>query len=160
MKIRSSILLAALLAVAAASWAQQAKTKPAHPPHRNAADTEEAIKKKLEYDRNDAIIHSDVATLDRLSAADYTLIDVFGANRTKPDLLKSFQSGDIKIPSRSVEDLNVRAFGNTAVVTGRVTQQGTSAGKDISGQYRFTRVYTQGKSGWQAVAAQETRVAQ
>lgn len=174
--MRSTIVLLALLAtVVSSSSAQRDKArppaerdttplampqdKPSPAPGRSASNVRESIK-KLENERNEAISHSDTATLDRMTADDYTIIDLFGRLRTKSEIIQSFKSGAIKIPSRTIDDLIVRVYGNTAIVTGRVTQKGVADGKDTSGQYRFTRIYVRGKSGWQSVAAQETRVAQ
>ena len=57
-------------------------------------------------------------------------------------------------------DIQVRVYGDTAVLTGRTTQKGQFNGKDISGQTRFTRVYLQQRGKWQAVAFQATRIAE
>jgi hypothetical protein len=46
-----------------------------------------------------------------------------------------------KYESRQISGLNVRVYGDTAVVTGRSIQKGTENAKDYSGSYRFTRVY-------------------
>lgn len=159
--MRRPIVLLALLATMVTSylWAQQDKTPPAHQRGASASNVQESIK-KIEMERNEAISHSDTATLDRMTADDYTIIDLFGRLRTKSEIIQGFKSGAIKFTSRSVDDLNVRVYGNTAVVTGRVTQQATVDGKDANGQHRFTRVYVRGKSGWQSVTAHETRIAQ
>jgi ketosteroid isomerase-like protein len=123
----------------------------------NTSSVQEELK-KLENERNTAITKSDTAALERTTSDDYTLINLSGQLRNKSQLMQSFKTGDIKITSREIDDVNVRVYGNTAVVTGHVTQKGKGEGKDITGQYRFTRVYVKQKGTWQSVAAQETRI--
>src|SRR5260370_41383944 len=48
-------------------------------------------------------------------------------------------------------DSDVRVNGETAVVTGRLRRKGTSAGRDLSGQSRYTRYYVRRQGHWQAI---------
>jgi ketosteroid isomerase-like protein len=59
-----------------------------------------------------------------------------------------------------VDDLAVRIYGDTAVVTGRSSPKGrTAKGEPIRGQYRFLRVWVKRGGSWQVVAFQGTRIA-
>ena len=112
----------------------------------------------LEEERNQAILHGDVAALDRMTSDNYTFITLRGELRTKPQILKDFGSGSIKYQSRKISDLNIRVYGNSAVVTGRAIQQGMENGKDYSGDYWFTRVYVNQHGRWRTVALQTTLI--
>jgi ketosteroid isomerase-like protein len=116
--------------------------------------------KALEEARNQAVLHGDVAALDRMTSDDYTFITLRGELRTKSDILKGFSSGSFKYESRQVSDLNVRVYRDTAVVTGRSVQKGVENGKDYSGAYWFTRVYVRQKDRWMTVALQTTLIQQ
>ena len=116
--------------------------------------------KSLEEARNRAVLHGDVATLDRMTSDDYTFITLRGELRTKSDILKGFASGSFHYDSRQVSDLKVRVYGDTAIVTGRSVQKGMENGKDYSGHYRFTRVYVKENAHWLTVALQTTLVQQ
>jgi ketosteroid isomerase-like protein len=116
--------------------------------------------KNLEEARNQAVLHGDVAALDRMTSDDYTFITLRGEMRTKSDILKGFASGSFHYESRQISDLNVRVYGNTALVTGRSIQKGMENGKDYSGDYRFTRVYVKQKGRWLTVALQTTLIRQ
>jgi ketosteroid isomerase-like protein len=116
---------------------------------------EEEIK-SLELERNAAILNGDAAALDRMTADDYTFITLRGELRTKSEVVKGFQPGSFKYGSRQISDLNIRVYGNTAVVTGRSNQKGMENGKDYSGDYRFTRVYVRQNGRWLTVALQAT----
>jgi len=112
----------------------------------------------LEEERNQAILHGDAAALERMTSDDYTFITLRGELRTKAEIVKGFQSGSFKYESRTIYDLKVRVYGDTAIVTGRSSQQGKENGKDYSGDYRFTRVYLKQKGHWVTVALQTTLI--
>jgi ketosteroid isomerase-like protein len=124
----------------------------------NAAPSAEEEIKSLEQERNVAILNGDAAALDRMTADDYTFITLRGELRTKSEIVKGFQSGSFKYESRQISDLNIRVYGDTAVVTGRSNQKGMENGKDYSGDYRFTRVYVRQKGRWLTVALQATAI--
>jgi ketosteroid isomerase-like protein len=123
-----------------------------------AATSAEDEIQNLEEMRNQAVLHGDVAALDRMTSDDYTFITLRGEMRTKSDILKGFASGSFHYESRQISDLKVRIYGDTAVVTGRSVQKGTENGKDYSGDYWFTRVYVKEKDRWLTVALQTTLI--
>jgi len=114
--------------------------------------------KKLEEARNQAILKGDFAAIDRMTSEDYTFVTLRGEMRTKAEIVKGFQSGSFKYQSREISDLNVRVYGDAAVVTGRSIQKGTENGKDYSGDYWFTRVYAKQGGRWVTVALQTTPI--
>ena len=123
------------------------------------ANVQEELK-RLENDRAQAVLKGDTAALDRMTADDYTVINISGQLLTKAQVLEAIKSGDLKYDQLENNDLQVRVYGVTAVLTGRTAQKGQFKGKDISGQTRFTRVYLKQHGKWQAVAFQATRIAE
>ena len=115
--------------------------------------------KKIEQERNRALLKHDTATLDRMTSDDYTFINQRGELRTKTEILTGFKSGSFNYDAREVTDLEVRIYGDTAVVTGRAKQKGVENSKDYSGENRFTRVYIRQNGRWVSVALQVTLVA-
>ncbi len=113
---------------------------------------------ELERQRNEAIIKGDAATLDRMTADDYTFITLRGELRTKSEIVQGFKSGSFHYDSREISDMKVRVYENAAIVTGRSNQRGKENGKDYSGDYRFTRVYVNQRGRWLTVALQATLV--
>ena len=114
--------------------------------------------KKLEEERNRAILKGDFAAIDRMTSEDYTFVTLRGEMRTKAEIVNGFKSGSFQYQSREISDLNVRVYGDAAVVTGRSIQKGTENGKDYSGDYWFTRVYARQKGRWITVALQTTPI--
>jgi ketosteroid isomerase-like protein len=123
-----------------------------------AANVEEELK-KLESDRAAAVVKGDLATLEKGTSDDYTLINVNGQMSDKSQMVNSIKSGDIKLVTDDLSDLKVRLYGNTAVVTGKANVKGTIGGKDTNGQIMFTRVWVKKSGTWQSVAFQQTAVA-
>jgi len=122
-----------------------------------AANTEKELK-KLETDRAAAVVKGDVATLEKQTSDDYTLINMYGQMSGKSQMVDNFKSGKTKLTSNNISDMKVRVYGNTAVITGKADVAGTMAGKDAKGQIAFTRVYVKKGGGWQSVAFQQTLV--
>ena len=123
-----------------------------------AASSKEQEIRTLEEQRNQAILDGNAAALKRMTSDDYTFITLRGELRTKEEIVKGFRSGSFKYDSRTISDLNIRVYGDTAVVTGRSSQKGKENGKDYSGDYRFTRVYIKQKGHWVTVALQTTLI--
>jgi ketosteroid isomerase-like protein len=115
--------------------------------------------KKIERARNEALLMHDTATLEQMTSDDYTFINQRGELRTKAEILAGFKSGSFNYDAREVSDLQVRVYGDTAVVTGRAKQSGVENSKDYSGENRFTRVYVKQSGRWVSVALQVTLVA-
>jgi ketosteroid isomerase-like protein len=113
---------------------------------------------QLEEARNQAILRGDAASIEKMTSDDYTFITLKGELRTKAEIVKGFASGSFKYQSRTISDLKVRVYGDTAVVTGRSIQKGAENGKDYSGDYWFTRVYVKQNDVWTTVALQTTMI--
>jgi ketosteroid isomerase-like protein len=152
----SLILISMLIGSANYAAAQTSRTDISSQPQ----TTVDGEIKSLEEARNQAVLHGDVAALDRMTSDDYTFITLRGELRTKSDILKGFASGSFHYESRQISDLKVRVHGDTAIVTGRSVQKGMENGKDYSGDYRFTRVYVRENGHWLTVALQTTLVQQ
>lgn len=66
-----------------------------------------------------------------------------------------------KIESIQTEDVRVRLYGDTAILTGRANVKGRFAsGQDITGAYRYMRVFVKTKGAWRVAATQATRIAE
>jgi len=127
----------------------------------SATSRDAAVVKQIEHleeARNQAILKSDAASIEKMTSDDYTFITLKGELRTKAEIVKGFSSGSFKYESRTISDLKVRVYGDTAVVTGRSIQKGVENGKDYSGDYWFTRVYVKQNNAWMTVALQTTMI--
>jgi len=87
---------------------------------------------------------------------DYLLIDPRGGVHTKKQYLEHLAKGTSKIKDLKESDVKVRAFGDTAVVTGLLHVEGKHEDKDVSAEYRWTRVYNKKADHWTCVLEQHT----
>jgi len=107
----------------------------------------------------DADLHGDAAALDRTTTEDYTITRDNGAFRSRAETLQGIKDGSTKFESFDYSDVQVRIYGETAVVTFREAIKGSRAGKDMSGEFREVRVFVKHGRSWRAVLAQRTRIA-
>ena len=113
----------------------------------------------LEEELSDAVVAGDAAVFDRLLADDFTHTSHSGRFRNKAEWMADLRRGATKYTTFKTDDMSVRVYGDTAVVTGRSTPTGTnSRGEPIEGQYRYLRVWVKHDGNWQVVAFQGTRI--
>ena len=112
----------------------------------------------LEYEWRDAMVSNNVNVMDHLLADDYIGISANGTVETKPTELAQRKAGTIRIQSLNLSDLKVRVYGDTAVVTSRAELTGVNGQSDISGNYRYTRVYNKRLGQWKIVSFEASRI--
>ncbi len=122
-----------------------------------AAETPEQIM-QMERDRQDAFVRGDIAALDKATAVDYTTINASGKISTKPQMMANLRAARTKVLSVKLSDMKARVYGNTAVLTGVYDDVGVTDGVKKEAHAQFTRIFVKGKSGWQAVAYQQTAI--
>lgn len=114
---------------------------------------------QLEDAWRNAILKSNIATMDRLLAEDYLAITSSGLVQTKEETLANLKSGRVHMASLSVSDRKVRFYGRTAVVTSLAEVNATTPDGNISGNYRYTRVYARDASGnWKIVSFEASKI--
>jgi hypothetical protein len=120
----------------------------------------EAELMQIERDIGDANVRRDKAYFERIEADEFVFTDSGGGLTTKTEDVASLDKppGEFKLVSYVVDDMQVRLYGNTAVVTGRATT--TSRGKDreVIGKSRFTDVFVKRDGRWQIVAGHSSRI--
>jgi ketosteroid isomerase-like protein len=114
---------------------------------------------QLEEAWRNAVLKADIPALDALLADDYTAITSDGALQSKEQTLDSLRSGATHFTAITVSDRKVRFYGTTALVTCKAIMSGTHSGADISGSYRYTRVYVRNAQGvWKIVSFEVSRI--
>ena len=123
-----------------------------------AAVPEERELRKLEAGFNEAVLKGDVAFFGRVFADDLTHVSQSGRLRAKAEWLEGRRQGESNYTKYETDDLKVRRYGETAVVTGVADAAWNEDGEADSGRFRFTRVWVRGDGRWQVVAFQSTAV--
>jgi len=109
------------------------------------------------HDWLDALEHNDLARLERIIAPDYRITaSAEGRVMDRTEDLAPIASGDLKFESAKVSEVDVRMFGDTAVVTGVGKFSVVMRGKPLTVEERFTDVYVRRKGRWQPVASHST----
>src|SRR4030095_16768519 len=93
---------------------------------------------------------------ERVLADDWGVIDAQGRMRNKAEVLgEMFRPGERSITGY-IDDVNVRPYGDWAIVTGKTHVAGRYEGNDISVTLRFMDVFRRTGGNWQVVASQAT----
>ena len=127
-------------------------------PHQ-IGNTEQVIL-RLESEGREATLKNDIEANDRLLADNWINVNPDGSVTTKAKLMELLKDGSFKIGSIDNDEVMVRVYGDTAVVTGRsTTKRAGQGGEVLTRQVRFTRVYARSKGQWQVVSAHNTLIA-
>ncbi|HET6959665.1 MAG TPA: nuclear transport factor 2 family protein [Vicinamibacterales bacterium] len=115
--------------------------------------------KRIQQQLAEAWVARDRDTIERLVAPDWIVTHVAGQRLTRSDVLRDMlESSATRIESMTVDDVDVRLFGDTAVVTGRTHARGVQTGAAFDVTLRFTDVFVRRSDEWQAVASHATLV--
>lgn len=143
--MKSMVILTAFALAAAPSLAAPATT---------------AESQIIEIERvwNAAVAARDPQTVDTILSQDFTFIGADGKQYGRADLLRMIGRKDIEVDPFTTEEVQVRIYGDTAVVTGRFTQVARQGGKSFTMPLRYTDVYVREGKSWKAVSAQATLI--
>ncbi len=119
-----------------------------------AAITEEL--REIENQLVTAWVAGDPSVHERLLSEDWSVIDAQGRIRNKAEVLEEmFRPGEREISGR-IDEVNVRPYGDWAIVTGKTHVAGRYEGNDIKVKLRFMDVFRRTEGQWQVVASQAT----
>jgi ketosteroid isomerase-like protein len=128
-------------------------------PRMNGEDAvQQLIKVKKEW--GEAEKNRDLAFLDKLYGDDLEIGTSQGDVLNKQQMLARVKDPDHKWDQIDSDHIQVRVYGNVAVMTDQTTVRGTDKGKPFGGLYRFVRVFVKRQGRWQAVLAQATPLKQ
>jgi ketosteroid isomerase-like protein len=100
-----------------------------------------------------AIVRADPEELDRIMADDFYFTYPLEGD-DKAQFIADITSGDLKIKHIAREQLNVRVFGSTAVLTARDSATWLYHGRELAGQYKILSVFGERNGQWQLCAVQ------
>jgi ketosteroid isomerase-like protein len=148
---------AALLALCFLSAMAYASPPPNLIPKRETRAVHKEIE-GLEMQWRQAQVDNNVAVISNLLADDYVGITANGTVETKSQTIAQRKAGTVRITSLDLDDLKVRLYGDTAVVTSKAEVAGVNGQSDISGTYRYTRVYNRRLGQWKIVSFEASRI--
>jgi len=127
---------------------------------RNAAavanEKEEIL--KIDEERNQALQHGDIATLDRIYADDLVYANATGVLLTKAQHLADLKGRALNFKSFKHDDVQVTVHGDTGILTGISTSAVEFHGTVSSSPRRFLNVFVRKDGRWLCAAHFETPV--
>jgi ketosteroid isomerase-like protein len=100
-----------------------------------------------------ALVRGDVETLDRVMADDFFFAYPMEGD-DKSQFIDDVGSGEIRVEYLNRENVSVRIWGNTAVLSAHDSAKWFYGGRDFSGHYKVVAVYAQREGKWELVAVQ------
>ena len=91
-------------------------------------------------------------------AADFRQIDGAGNVETKQSFVDDQVSPDLVIDPYTVEDFDVRLYGDTALLAGRTRMTGRYQGKPFASHYRYIDIYVRRDGEWKIVSVQISKI--
>jgi ketosteroid isomerase-like protein len=110
------------------------------------------IIEKLEGLWQQAELTANTGTMATMLSDDYLAIYGDGTLATKAETIDSFKNGTTRFSQIRTWDRKIRVFGSTAVVVSKAQVTGTHDGENLTGLYRYTRVYHRHNGVWQIVS--------
>ena len=119
-----------------------------------------AVEQVLRAEREWLLAHlnCDVAELDRLMADEFTQINDEGKVVHKAEVIASFEAGARHWDEARSDELQVRVYGEAAVVIGRWQARGVNAGYAFDYAARYVSVWAWRDSRWQMVSDQSPEI--
>lgn len=105
-----------------------------------------------------AIVRKDRAAIESNMAEDFRQIDGHGNVETSKSFVDGLVSADLVIDPYTVEDFDVRLYGDVALLCGRTRMTGKYQGKPFSSHYRYIDIYVRRDAQWKIVSVQISRI--
>jgi ketosteroid isomerase-like protein len=100
-----------------------------------------------------ALVRRDSATLDRIMADDFVFTYPLEGD-DKVQFINDVVSGDLNVLQLTRENVEVRVWGHTAVLTALDTAKWFYKGRDFSGKYKIAHIYAHRNNEWRLVTVQ------
>jgi ketosteroid isomerase-like protein len=126
-----------------------------------AADSQadEVAQLRAQADRWDkAIVAKRRAGIEANMADDFRQIDGAGNIETKQSFVEGLIDPKLTIDPYTVEDFEVRLYGDVALLSGRTQMTGTYDGKPFTSHYRYIDIYVRRGGAWKIVSVQITKL--
>lgn len=138
-------IFAYILALSLATAAAQ------EPVGTSAGTTEQAEFMRLEKLWNEAHLRGDAKTLDSLWAEDLIITVPKMPVMNKQQTLGVWRTGRISFKRYETSDVQIRVYGDAAVITGRLLRAREVSGQQMQDDWRFTKLYVRKSGQWKVV---------
>jgi ketosteroid isomerase-like protein len=112
--------------------------------------------KQLSDHWDKVIVAKDAAAIAANMAEDFRIIDRRGNIEGKKAFVDGILDPKLTINPYTVEDFEVRLYGDTALLSGRSHMTGTYEGQPFASNYRYIDIYVRKGGVWKIVSVQIT----
>ena len=105
-----------------------------------------------------AIVRKDKAAIAGNMTEDFRQIDAAGDVETRASFVEGVVDPKLRIDPYTVEDFEVRVYGDVALLSGRTRMTGTYDGKAFKTHYRYIDVYVRHAGIWRVASVQITKL--
>lgn len=105
-----------------------------------------------------AIVRKDRAAIEANMADDFRQIDSAGNVETKASFVDGLMSDKLEIDPYTVEEFDVRLYGDVALLSGRTNMTGRYEGEPFTSHYRYIDIYARKDAAWKIVSVQITKI--
>ncbi len=105
-----------------------------------------------------AIVRKDRAGIEANMADDFRQIDGAGNVENKATFVEGLVDPALAIDPYTVEDFDLRLYGDVALLSGRTRMTGRYQGKPFASHYRYIDVYVLRNGVWKIVSVQISRI--
>jgi len=121
-----------------------------------ATPTEQLIQQADAWDK--AIVRKDAAAISANMSEDFRQISARGDVSGKAAFIEAITSPKLVINPYGVEDMDVRFYGDVALISGRTRMTGSWDGKPFGSHYRYVDVYVRKDGQWRVASVQITEI--
>lgn len=107
---------------------------------------------------DEAIVRKDRAAIEANMSADFRQIDGDGNVETRESFVAGLLDPALEIDPYTVEDFDIRFYGDVALLSGRTRMTGRHDGEPFTSHYRYIDVYARQDGAWKVVSVQITRI--
>lgn len=123
----------------------------------HADEAEELL--RLDREITVATWTADSAWFEQNLTDDFVLITPGGTRRSKLDVIEELRTPGLKMDPYEPAEVQVRIYGDSAVITGRILQKFTLGGIRFANDLRYTDVWVRRKGRWMLVSGHTSAVA-
>jgi ketosteroid isomerase-like protein len=122
----------------------------------SSPDDDKKIVAALDMEYQAAVKINDVSTINRILADDFILVTGSGKTYTKADMVNDAKGAGTSYERNDEDIQTVRVWGNTAVITAKLWEKGTTNGRSFDRKFWFSDTYVRTSADWKYVFGQSS----
>ena len=123
-----------------------------------SVDADMARLRELSDAWDKAIVAKDRAKIAGNMGEDFRIIDGQGNIENKQQFVAGILDPKLVIDPYTIEDFEIRHYGDVALLSGRTRMTGRHDGKPFESNYRYIDIYVKRRGTWQIVSVQITKL--